>query len=114
MTFHRSARRCASCRSPVPPYSGLVEQKAVFDTLSATADSLQRELTAGTVKSTEIVDEYHRSINRYNGYLNAVCELAPDAMARASQMDQLRSEGSVLGPLHGIPVLIKVCLHVLF
>lgn len=81
---------------------------ASFDTLRATAESLQQELTAGRLKSTQIVKEYQRSIDRYNGYLNAVYELAPDAMKRAEEMDQLRSEGRVLGPLHGIPIILKV------
>lgn len=79
-----------------------------FDTLHATADSLQKEMTAGRLKSTQIVEEYHRSIERYNGYLNAVYELAPDAMARAQEMDRLRSEGRVLSSLHGIPIILKV------
>src|SRR6202034_4471408 len=34
-------------------------------------------------------------------------ELNPDALAIARQMDALRRQGKVLGPLHGIPVLLK-------
>jgi amidase len=33
--------------------------------------------------------------------------LNPDALAIARQMDALRRQGKVLGPLHGIPVLLK-------
>lgn len=36
-----------------------------------------------------------------------VTELNPDAMAIARQADALRANGTVLGPLHGIPILIK-------
>ncbi len=39
--------------------------------------------------------------------LNAVLALMPDALAIAKQRDQQRCDGEVLGPLHGIPVLIK-------
>src|SRR4029077_1851101 len=34
-------------------------------------------------------------------------ELNPDAMAMAQQADALRRKGRILGPLHGIPVLLK-------
>jgi amidase len=39
--------------------------------------------------------------------LNAVIELNPDALAMAREADRLRRHGHVLGPLHGIPVLLK-------
>src|SRR5262249_19092361 len=37
----------------------------------------------------------------------AVIELNPDALSIARKMDALRRQGKVLGPLHGIPVLLK-------
>lgn len=79
-----------------------------FETLSATAESLQKDLIAGRITSTQIVEEYHQTIKKHNDYLNAVYELAPGAMDRAKELDELRSKGTVLGPLHGIPVLVKV------
>src|SRR5215831_5963107 len=39
--------------------------------------------------------------------VNAVIELNPDALAMAREADRLRKHGTVSGPLHGIPVLIK-------
>jgi amidase len=39
--------------------------------------------------------------------VNAVIELNPDALSMALNADNLRRQGKVLGPLHGIPVLIK-------
>ena len=39
--------------------------------------------------------------------LNSVLEKNPDALAIAKQRDLERSQGRLLGPLHGIPVLIK-------
>jgi amidase len=39
--------------------------------------------------------------------VNAVIELNPDALAMARDADRLRKQGTVSGPLHGIPVLIK-------
>jgi amidase len=39
--------------------------------------------------------------------VNSVIELNPDALAMARHADALRKRGQVLGPLHGIPVLLK-------
>src|SRR5438045_9471840 len=39
--------------------------------------------------------------------VNSIIELNPDGLALAQRADNLRKQGNVLGPLHGIPVLIK-------
>jgi len=39
--------------------------------------------------------------------VNSIIELNPDALAMARQADVQRRRGHVLGPLHGIPVLLK-------
>ena len=36
-----------------------------------------------------------------------VTELNPDALSIAQQADVLRANGTILSPLHGIPILIK-------
>lgn len=45
--------------------------------------------------------------SRQSPGVNAVIELNPDALAMARTADALRRRGQVLGPLHGIPVLLK-------
>jgi amidase len=39
--------------------------------------------------------------------VNSVIEINPDALAIAQKLDVMRHQGHVLGPLHGIPVLLK-------
>jgi amidase len=39
--------------------------------------------------------------------VNSIIELNPDAPSIARDMDDLRRNGTLLGPLHGIPVLLK-------
>ncbi|KAJ8064893.1 hypothetical protein OCU04_007198 [Sclerotinia nivalis] len=90
----------------VPSFSDHSHQPR-FNTLTATADDLQQKLTKGLIKSTQIVEEYHRSIVTHNAALNAVYELSSEAMKQAEEMDRLRAQGTVLSPLHGIPILIK-------
>jgi amidase len=71
---------------------------------------LQAKLSKGKINSTDILHEYYRHILKHNGYLNGVYELAPAALQRAQELDAKRAQGEYLGPLHGIPVLIKVGL----
>ena len=92
----------------VPKFSDLSRHTPSFNTLKATVESLQAELSAGSLKSTQIIEEYQRSVCIYNEYLGAVYQLAPGGMERAREMDSLRLAGMILGPLHGIPVLLKV------
>ncbi|CAI6285809.1 unnamed protein product [Periconia digitata] len=79
----------------------------LFDSLTSSAGALQFRLHSGELTSVQILREYYRQILSFNGYLRAIHQLAPGAMARAEHLDQLRREGFVLGPLHGIPVLLK-------
>jgi len=50
---------------------------------------------------------YIARINEVNPILNAVLEINPDALAIAADLDAKRAAGNVIGPLHGIPILIK-------
>ena len=91
-----------------PTFNDHANHKSIFNIFTTTAEELQHGLHAGKWRSTQIVEEYHRAIDNYYGYLNAVYELALGAMARAEEMDKSRAQGKVLGALHGIPILIKV------
>src|SRR4029077_12338960 len=76
----------------------------------ATIAQLQAEMASGKLKSEELTKEYIARINALdqNGPgVNAVIELNPDALSMAKNADKLRHQGHVLGPLHGIPVLLK-------
>src|SRR5689334_19354199 len=76
----------------------------------ATVTQLQAEMASGKLTSHQLTQEYIDRINALdqNGPgVNAIIELNPDAMAMADNADKLRKQGKVLGPLHGIPVLLK-------
>src|SRR5580704_18119249 len=76
----------------------------------ATVAELQAKMNAGTLTSVELTKYYVRRIldlDQNGPGVNAVIELNPDAIRIAQQMDDLRRHGKVLGPLHGMPVLIK-------
>ena len=76
----------------------------------ATVSQLQSMMQSGQLTSVELTNFYLNRILRLdqNGPgVNAVIELNPDALAAAKNADDLRAKGKLLGPLHGIPVLLK-------
>ena len=76
----------------------------------ATVAQLQAEMASGQLTSEQLTKEYIQRIiglDQNGPGVNAVIELNPDALAIARQADNLRKHGIVLGPLHGIPVLLK-------
>lgn len=93
----------------VPHFQNLSNHVSKFNTLTASVQLLREELSTGRLLSAQIVEEYQRSICLYNEWLGAVYQLAPGALERARELDSMREKGIVLGPLHGIPILIKVC-----
>ena len=84
--------------------------KDLLDPLTANLTEIRASLDAGLVRSTDLVDLYTAQIEKYNGYLRAVAMLAPKSQLHehAEARDQERARGFLRGPLHGIPVLLKV------
>lgn len=86
-----------------PAAKGLVLEEA-------TLDQLQAGMVEGHWTSEQLVEKYLAriaSLDTSGPRLNAVLELNPDALALARALDAERKAGTVRGPLHGIPVLIK-------
>jgi amidase len=84
--------------------------RAQFDPTEKTIAELQGAMSAGRVTSVQLTNFYVDRILQLdqNGPgVNSVIELNPDAVAIARNADSLRAHGKVLGPLHGIPVLLK-------
>ena len=76
----------------------------------ATVAQLQAMMASGQLTSVELTNYYTKRIlalDQNGPGVNAVIELNPDALAMARKADKLREEGKVLGPLHGLPVLLK-------
>jgi len=75
-----------------------------------TIAQFQAAMAAGTLTSRQLTDYYIDRImdlDRNGPGVNSVIELNPDALAMAQNADEQRAAGRVLGPLHGIPVLLK-------
>lgn len=72
-----------------------------------TLEDLVDGLESGLFTSVDLVNAYEARINEVNSTLHMVTELNPDALSIAAGLDAMRANGTVLGPLHGIPILIK-------
>jgi amidase len=99
------------------PLATRAESDDRFPFLEATVVQLQSEMAAGRLTSVELTRAYLERIHKLDqpssegdsSFLgvNAIIELNPDALEMARNADKLRKAGTVLGPLHGIPVLLK-------
>ena len=76
----------------------------------ATLDQLQAAMQSGRISTRGLARAYLDridAIDRHGPRLNAVIELNPDALLRATELDAERRQGRIRGPLHGIPILLK-------
>ena len=83
---------------------------APFRHAEATVAQLQAEMAAGRLSSEQLTRDYIQRIldlDQGGPGVNAVIEINPDAISMALDADAKRRRGIVLGPLHGIPVLLK-------
>jgi len=79
------------------------------DIVALDAVTLRAEIAAGRVSALQVTQAYLRRIAALDDsgpMLGAVIEINPDAEAIARALDEQRARGA-LGPLHGVPVLIK-------
>ncbi|MEO0457658.1 MAG: amidase [Cyanobacteria bacterium P01_A01_bin.114] len=85
-------------------------EAATFTLEEATIADVHAAYRAGALDSTQLTELYLERISAYDRSgpnLNAVAVLNPAALTEAARLDQLWDEGEILGPLHGIPVIVK-------
>lgn len=81
-----------------------------FTLIEATVEEIHEAMLAGQVTCRELVERYLDRIDAYDRdgpQLNAVVTVNPDALDRAEALDGELAECGMVGPLHGIPVLVK-------
>lgn len=77
------------------------------------AHQLAAAVRSGAVSAREAVVSSLERIQAVNPTLNAVVDvLADEALAAAQAADDARRRGDALGPLHGVPVTVKVNVDV--
>jgi amidase len=85
----------------------LVNQLAGYDLFEVTIEQLQDHLAKGHFTSVDYVQYCLNRIRVIDPYVETVIETNPDAEEIAASLDNERAQGSIRGPLHGLPVLVK-------
>jgi amidase len=94
----------------VGPESPVEAQPRPFELVDATIEDVQAEFKAGRLTSRALVQAYLDRIEAYdkNGpKLNTVITVNPKALDEAAALDAVYKRSGPVGPLHGIPVVLK-------
>ncbi|MGM0398328.1 MAG: amidase [Halobacteriota archaeon] len=81
-----------------------------FELQEATVDEIREAYRSGELTSTTLVERYLDRIEAFdeNGpELNAIITVNPNARERADALDEQFEQEGFVGPLHGIPVVVK-------
>lgn len=105
----------AVCKIPIAalflsvvPYAGA----APFNIAELTIDDIQKGFAERTYTSEELTAAYLERIKTYEPFYNAFTSMNSKALEEAKAIDSRRAAGEKLGPLAGIPVVVKESMDV--
>ena len=81
-----------------------------FQVVEATIEDVHRAYQSGELTTRQVVQLYLDRIEAYDQQgpnINSVITLNPDALEEADRLDAAFRASGLVGPLHGIPVLLK-------
>ncbi len=80
---------------------------AKIDLVELTVEQAQAAFASGAITSEALTEAFLGRIAEHNPHYNAIIFLNPDALADARDIDRRRAAGEALGPLAGVPVVVK-------
>jgi Asp-tRNA(Asn)/Glu-tRNA(Gln) amidotransferase A subunit family amidase len=80
---------------------------AAIDLVELTVEQVQSAFASGAITSEALTQAFLDRIAAYNPHYNAIIFMNPDALADAQAIDRRRAAGEALGPLAGVPVVVK-------
>ncbi|CAN5609643.1 amidase [soil metagenome] len=78
-----------------------------FELEEATIADMRAMMDKGEITAAQLTDMYLKRIASVDKQINSIIEVNPDARKIAAERDRERKDGKPLGPLHGIPVVLK-------
>ncbi len=87
-----------------------VSPDASFDVVEASIAEIHAAMEAGDLTARALVEGYLSRIEAYDKQgpaLNAIVTLNPNALSRADELDAAFEQSGLIGPLHGIPIIVK-------
>jgi len=80
---------------------------ASLNLVELTVEQVQNAFASGTVTSEALTQAFLDRIAELNPRYNAIVFFNPDALADARASDHRRAAGKTIGPLDGVPVVVK-------
>ncbi|SFG45077.1 Asp-tRNAAsn/Glu-tRNAGln amidotransferase A subunit [Halopelagius inordinatus] len=87
--------------------SGTSGSDGGFTAVEATASDVLDAIESGEATAESIVEQYLERIEVYDEALDAIITVNPDAVERAEELDAKYEDSGAVGPLHGVPVVLK-------
>ncbi len=103
------AGRAAAGRVPAPLVVPAADAPVIagINLQDATIPQLQLAMNEGHLTSVQLIKLYLRRIHFLNPMLHAVIQTNPAALSEAAASDARRASHATIGPMDGIPVLLK-------
>ena len=102
-----AALALAGCQPAAPPKSPSYDAAMADLKTGAAVSAMEAAMAKGTYTSADLTQAALDQIRAEDGAVHAVIAINPDAMTEAKAVDDARKTGKNLGPLMGIPVLVK-------
>jgi Asp-tRNA(Asn)/Glu-tRNA(Gln) amidotransferase A subunit family amidase len=80
---------------------------ATFSSYEKTIPEINNALQSKQITSEKLVQYYLERIKVYDKVLNSLITVNPNALQEAKRLDGMRAQGKILGPLHGVPIILK-------
>ena len=87
--------------------AALATHSAAVDLVEMTVAQAQAAFASGIITSEALTQAFLGRIAEFNPHYNAIILLNPDALDDARAIDRRRAAGEPLGPLAGVPVVVK-------
>jgi amidase len=100
----------ACAEAPTSTIQAPAAATASIDVVELSAADAAARFAAGTLTARALTEAYLAriaAVDKSGPALQSIIELNPQAVADASRLDTERAAGTVRGPLHGLPVLLK-------
>ena len=78
-----------------------------IDVVEMTTTDIEAGYASGAFTAVELTEAFLERIRLFEGYYNAFISLDPDALETAVALDVRYAVEGPVGPLHGVPVVIK-------
>ena len=85
-------------------------EAGIFRLLEATIDEIQAAYQSGALSARELVQLYLNRIDAYDRNepnINSIITVNPKALEEADRLDAALKSSGPVGPLHGVPVILK-------